>query len=616
MSCRVTLSWRAAASWRAALWACAVTVTCVVTGLLAGTGSASAHAALISTDPGQGAVVATMPATVSLTFGEPVLVAADGVRVFSPDGAEVDDGHAGHLGRSSTVGVGLPGTTQPGTSRPGPARQGTYTVSWRVISADSHPVAGAFTFSVGHPSAGRAPASAQPRGSTSVGVIYAIVRAAAFASYSLLVGSIAFVLLCWPGAIARRDVRRVMLAGWAGLLATSMATLLLQGPYGNGLGLDRLLDSVLVSETLSSPVGAALTARLALLALAGGYLVLLCAWLGHLQRRGRVWFGALGAVSALGLASTWAAADHAAVGLQPALALPVDVMHLLAMGLWLGGLVTLVVVLPAAGTSSAEAPAALQSAVYRFSSLATGSVVTLIGTGSYQSWRQLGSWGAFGSTDYGRLLLVKLGVFAVMLGVARLSHRWVVQHRRALVGVGTATRPLTGGSTLGRAVVGRTVGGRPALDTTALRASVWGEAALGALVLGVTALLVNAEPGRTATVPPPRPVHHVVSYDTGGPGGRGQLVVDVNPAATGPNTIHVTVDDSRGAPHDVPELRTTLTLATRQLGPFTLGLRHTGVGAYIAGGVQLPYSGTWRLSVTVRTSDIDETTVSTPVDVR
>ena len=601
--------------WRT-LRACAVAVICAVLGLLVGTGSASAHAVLISTDPGQGAVVATMPATVSLTFGEPVLAAADGVRVFGPDGAEVDDGHTVHIGRSSTVGVGLPGGTRP-TS----ARHGTYTVSWRVISADSHPVAGAFTFSVGHPSTGRAPANAQPSGSAAVGVIYGIVRAAGFASYALLVGSIAFVLLCWPGAIAQHDVRRIMLVGWAGLLATTIATLLLQGPYGNGLGLDRLFDSAIVSETLDSRLGVALSARLALLALAGGYLVLLCAWLGHLRRRGRVWCGALGAALALGLAATWAAADHAAVGLQPALALPVDVVHLLAMGLWLGGLVPLVVVLRPAGTSNAETLAAPDRAVHRFSSIATGSVVILIGTGSYQAWRQLGSWAAFGSTDYGRLLLVKLGAFALLLGVAGFSHRWVTQRRRALVGVGAATRSFSSGVTIGSSMLGRTM-----LDRRALRRSVLGEAALGALVLGITAMLVNAEPGRTATAlmttglmttgSMPRSAHHVISYDTGGPNGRGQLVVDLDPSAIGPNTVRVTVEDSRGSPHDVPELHATLTLTGRQLGPFAVPLQRTAPGRYVANGVQLPYSGTWQLRVTVRTSDIDETTAATPIDVR
>lgn len=555
-------------------------VLCAVFGVLAGGGSASAHAVLISTDPGSGAVVATVPATVSLAFSEPVVVADDGVRVFGPDGAEVDNGHTVALGRSTTVGVGLlRGDKQP---------QGTFTVSWRVISADSHPVAGAFTFSVGHPSASRPPAAAQPRGSSTVGVVYGVARAAAFAFYALLVGSIAFVLLCWPGAITGRDVRRVMLVGWAGLLAMSIATLLLQGPYGNGLGLDRLFDSAIVSQTLGSPLGAALTARLLLLALAGGYLVLLCAWLGHLERRGRACFGALGVTLAVGLACTWAAADHAAVGLQPAIALPVDVVHLLTMGLWLGGLVTLVVVLRPASTTNADAQAAPQRAVHRFSSIATGSIVTLIATGSYQSWRQLGSWAAFGSTDYGRLLLVKLGLFALMLLVALRSH----QAARDRLTVFCHRLP----------------------RTSTLRRSVLAEAALGAVVLGVTAMLVNAEPGRTATAAPPGPVHRVIRYDTGGPNGRGQFTVDVDPAAAGPNTVRVTVEDRDGAPHDVAELHSTFTV--RQLGPFPVALQHTAPGEYIAHAVQLPYSGTWQLRVTVRTSDIDETTVATPIDIR
>lgn len=566
-----------------------VTVACAVLGLLTGTGPASAHAVLISTEPGQGAVVATMPATVSLSFSEPVALAADGVRVFGPTGAQIDDGRSGQLGDQRTVGVGLPDRDWP---------QGTYTVSWRVVSADSHPVAGAFTFSVGHPSPARGPTAAQP--GAGIGVSYAITRAAAYAAYALLVGSIAFVLLCWPGAITNRRVRRVMLLGWAGLLATTMATLLLQGPYANGLGLDRVLDSEIIAQTVAGRSGTVLSARLMLLALAGGYLVLLCAWLGQLGRRGRMWFGALGVALALGLAATWAAAGHAAVGPQSALALPVDIVHLLAMGGWLGGLVTLVVVLQPAATPQ-RVPA---RAVHRFSSIATGAIVVIIGTGGYQSWRQLGSWAAFGSTDYGRLLLVKLGVVTLMLGVAASSHRWVTRHRRALMGVGAATLAAVPPGTAG----------------TALRRSVLAEAALGALVLGVTALLVNAAPGRTATVAPPGPAHQVISYDTGGPSGRGRLTVDLDPATTGPNTIHILVEDSTGSRHDVDELRTTLTLTSRGLGPFAIPLQHLsnqdrGPGSYQASGVALPYPGSWELRITVRTSEIDQTTVSIPVEI-
>ncbi|HVE97446.1 MAG TPA: copper resistance protein CopC [Pseudonocardiaceae bacterium] len=568
---------------RPVLRAGVVMVVCAVLGVLVGAGSAAAHAVLISSDPGRGSVVATAPTTVSLTFSEPVVVAAEGIRVFGPDGARLDSGRAAALGRASTVGVGL---------RNG-AERGTYTVAWRVMSADSHPVAGGFTFSVGHPSAHQAAGTAQSSDSTAIGVIYGIVRAAAFASFALLVGSIAFVLLCWPGAIGRGDVRRIMLVGWAGLVAATMVGLLLQGPYGYGLGADRIFDSAVFSATVDSRFGAALTGRLLLLALAGGYLVLLCAWLGHLARRGHAWFGALGVGLAVGLASTWAVAGHAAAGLQSALALPVDVVHLLAMGVWLGGLVTLAVILDPAAAASTE----VSAAVYRFSSIATGSVVLLIGTGSYQSWRQLGSWAAFEATDYGRLLLVKLVIVALLLGVAVRSRRWATRHRRAPIGIG----------------VGAASRSSPAVST--LRRSVLCEAVLGALVLGVTALLVNAEPGRTAIAASPSPAHQVISYDTGGPGGQGRLTVDVDPAVTGPVMISVTVQDSTAVPRDVAELNATLTLTSKQLGPFSVLLQRTAPGRYVTTGFQIPADGTWQLAVTVRTSDIDQTTVTTPINI-
>ncbi|MDQ3826901.1 MAG: copper resistance protein CopC, partial [Actinomycetota bacterium] len=171
----------------------------------------------------------------------------------------------------------------------------------------------------------------------------------------------------------------MMLAGWIGLLATALATLLLQGPYANGLSLDRIADTGLISDTLDSRLGTALTVRLVLLAVAGGYVVLLCAWLGHLKRRGRAWFGAAGVVLAASLAATWAAADHAGVGFHAELALPIDVVHLLAMGCWLGGLMTLVIMLRPVAVTSTEEPTLPHHAVVRFSSVATGAIMLVIG---------------------------------------------------------------------------------------------------------------------------------------------------------------------------------------------------------------------------------------------
>jgi copper transport protein len=140
---------------------------------------------------------------------------------------------------------------------------------------------------------------------------------------------------------------------------------------------------------------------------------------------------------------------------------------------------------------------------------------------------------------------------------------------------------------------------------------------LGAvLVLALTAMLVDAEPGRTAlaSAPASGPVHAVVRYDSGGTNGAGALDVRVDPARTGPDTISVLVHGLDNAPREVPELKAALRLPARRLGPLPVVLTRTGTGRYL-GTTQIPLPGVWQLALTVRTSDFDETRVTVAVRV-
>jgi copper transport protein len=551
----------------------------VAAGLWAGAGVAAAHAVLLSTTPARDSVLPTLPGQVSLTFGESVVLPPNALRVFAPDGGEVDDGHPVHPGGSgATVGIGL---------RPGSA-QGSYTVAWRVISADTHPVSGAFIFSVGQVSATAAATSAPPGGSAVVGVLYAVVRALAYAGFALMVGPAALLLCCWPAGAARHTAPRVAATGWATLLLASVATLLLQGPYGDGTGLADVFEPGAVSSTLQLPLGGALAARLLLLAATAVYLGQLNHRIAVASRPVRRVLAAVGAVLAAATAATWSVSGHAAVGLQPYLALPADVAHLVAMAVWLGGLATLAVALRRTPTD-AEEPGELASAVTRFSTVAFGCVVVVVGTGTYQSWRQLGSWSAFFDTDYGRVLGVKILLVGVLLAAAALSRRAVGRMRR-----------------------------QAAAPDPALRRTVLIEAGIAATVLALTAILVNAEPGRTAEAAAlaaaAGPVQAHLTFDTGGPNGTGSLDVRVDPARTGPDTLLVTVRAPDGAARDVAELRAELTLPARHLGPLAVPVDRQGPGRY-QGTEQIPIAGDWQLALTVRTSDIDETTVRLPLTV-
>ncbi|SES44136.1 copper transport protein, partial [Streptomyces sp. yr375] len=388
-----------------------------VTGaLLAGAGPASAHAALTGSDPTQGVVVDKAPTQVTLTFSETVSLNDDSLRVLDPKGTRVDNGKpAGTSGTSYAVQLhsGLP--------------NGTYTVTYQVVSADSHPVAGAYTFSIGSPSKTSVSVSDQGAGGGVVGWLYGFGRYMSYAGFIVLVGGAAFVLACWQRGSGVRAVQRLVVSGWVAMTAATLFLLLLRGSYTSSGKVGDVFDLDLLGQVLQTKTGAAMVSRLLLLAAAALFIAVLFGAYDkrEAEEKRDLTFGLAigGTVVAAGLAASWAMAEHASTGLQPGIAMPVDVLHLLAVATWLGGLTALLVALY-------RAPADLPvegSAVRRFSQVAFGSVLTVVATGVYQSWRQLGSWSAFTDTRYGQLLLIKIGLVALLVGIAWISRRWTAQ---------------------------------------------------------------------------------------------------------------------------------------------------------------------------------------------
>nr|WP_203645878.1 copper resistance protein CopC [Streptomyces sp. SID14478] len=609
-----------------------------VTGaLLAGAAPASAHAALTGSDPKQGAVVETAPQQVSLTFSEDVAMSSGAVRVLDPAGKRVDSGKvANPSGTTYTVGLhsGLP--------------DGTFTVAYQVVSADSHPVSGAFTFSIGAPSKTSAVLTDQNAGGGVVGGLYGVARYVSYAGFIVLVGGAAFVLGCWPRGAGIRPVQRVVVGGWTALTAATLAMLLMRGSYTGSGKLGDIFDMSLLGQVLQTKTGAALTSRLLLLAAAALFIaVLFGAYVkraedGDKKEVKDLTFGLAigGAVVAAGLAATWAMAEHASTGIQAGLAMPVDVLHLLAVATWLGGLTTLLVALY-------RAPSIEGTAVRRFSRVAFCSVVTLAATGLYQSWRQVGSWSALTGTRYGQLLLLKVGLVAVLVGIAWISRKWtgrlseqlsprsaaatVVEQRTAekkkepvTVGGGTKKDDPERAAQLARqrAAVAtarekRIRDGDP--HRFGLRRSVLAEAGVAIVLLAVTTVLTATEPGRTeeeaksatsAAQAQSGPLSLKMPFDTGGTDGKGTVLLDLDPGRTGNNEMHVYVERPNGKAFDIPEVKIAFTLEAKKIGPLSVVPDHIATGHWTASGVQIPGAGDWKIAVTVRTSDIDQVTVT------
>ncbi|CAM5227842.1 hypothetical protein SANTM175S_01134 [Streptomyces antimycoticus] len=212
---------------------------------------------------------------------------------------------------------------------------GTYTVTYQVVSADSHPVAGAYTFSIGAPSDTSVSVYGTDPGGGAVGWLYGLGRYVSYAGFVVLVGGAAFVLACWPRASGVRAVQRLVVSGWLALTSATLLLLLLRGSYTGSGTFGDVFDLGLLGEVLQTKSGAALVSRLLLLAAAALFVAVLFGAYDKREDEEKrdLTFGLAvgGTVVAAGLAATWAMSEHASVGLQAGIAMPVDVVHLLAV---------------------------------------------------------------------------------------------------------------------------------------------------------------------------------------------------------------------------------------------------------------------------------------------
>ncbi|WP_130799390.1 copper resistance CopC/CopD family protein [Streptomyces otsuchiensis] len=651
-----------------------------VAALLLAAAPAAAHASLIGSDPQSDAVLDQAPEEVVLTFSEDVAISGDSIRVLDPDGTRTDT--AAPERRPAETGVAYGVTLDAGLA------DGTYTVAWQVISTDSHPVAGAFTFSIGAPSETSVDISGEEEsGGGTVGLLYDIGRYVAYTGYLLLIGTVVFVLACSTPAVRTRAVQRLTLLGWSLLTGATLALLLLRGPYVTGGGLGDAFRLAGLRDVIETKTGTALTARLLLLAAAGLFIAVLYgayaravaardaatggdgigddgartragSEAGEVADGGRTrdggqardgaattardlafGLGVSGAILALGLAATWAMAEHASSGPQTQIAIPADMLHMVAAAAWLGGLATLLLLL-----SRGDAPVS-RRAVRRFSTLAMSSVTVLAVTGVYQSWRQVGSWDVLFSTSYGQLLVVKVALVALMLGVGWISRRWTARlgdpeprpesqpepepepEPEPVSGSDTGTDAGPGASP-DPARAAQLARQREAVSRarrekvrdadpvrSGLRRSVLAEATIAVAVLIATTALTGTAPARTATeeasVTAPvaqGPISLEIPFDTGGADGAGTAYIDIDPGSTGDNTLHVRTTDADGEPVPAAELRVDVTLEAEEIGPLRFEPLLVDIGHWTQPGFQLPRPGEWQIAVTIRTSDIDQVT--------
>ncbi|MDQ0366543.1 copper transport protein [Catenuloplanes indicus] len=522
---------------------------------------ASAHAVLQRTTPAAQSVVQTAPGDVKLTFSEGVSPVTGKIQVIAPNGDRV-----GGDARAEGSTLIIPVTAD---------QRGTYLVSYRVISADSHPVSGAFTFSVGATSA--VPALGEDGDDTDPVVknTIPVVKFIGYAGLVLIVGPVLVLLFLWPARLSRRVPARLVRTGLGLVAFSTLGALYLQAPYTSG---GNILDAGGLGDVVASSFGTALLVRLGLLIAIAIMLRPILATRGDGGRTGENMVDLI-VLAALGTAAifTWPLTGHPSASPVAAVSVVVDAIHLISMAVWLGGLVMLVGFL--LRQASERELGAILPIWSRWAALA---VSALLLAGVVNALIEIGTPAALTGTTYGRFIIAKTVLFAAVIGVAAYS-RSLVRKRV------TAENP-----------------GR-------IRTAVWAELAITVVVLGVTSVLVQQTPARTES-------ENAVLADEGYfsvlvDSQLYTLQVELDPAKVGSNSMHLYAYEP-GTTNllKAEEWTTTAALPAAGIEPIDVPMLRVADNHAIS-EFQLPAAGAWEFKFTLRTTEIDQATVTVTIDV-
>jgi copper transport protein len=542
---------------------CGAALAAILAAALVFASSAQAHSTLIATEPSRDAVVEHAPERVLLRFDEAVDPSVGSLAVYDGEGNRVDSEQITQP-RPSEVAVAIDEDLP----------RGTYTVAWRVISADSDPINGAWVFHVGAPGPQPSGVAAQVLEDTpfTVSAFYIGGRFVDFLLILFCVGGLAALLFALRAAA---DDVRVRLLRALRVFAVALAVVVLfgiafQGAAAGGLSLGEAFNW----DTWSSIAFDTTYGNFSLIrvALALGIVALATV---AISKAGRFTpaMTAVGILLALVMVVTPGFSGHAKV--EGPVALVADAAHVLTAAIWVGGLAFLVAALLMAGRERWPLAA---KAVPRFSTMAVGSVVVLISAGTLNGYLQVRAWRGLWDTQYGILLLIKIGLVLPLLALGAYNNRYAVPRLRSEIASAAEQRRFL-----------RMAGA---------------EIAVMAAIVGVTAGLVNAPPARTEVL-----MHEAMQQEV--ELGPFMAHVTVDPAMPGPNEIHLEFEGRRPS-----ELRVSATLPEREIGPLRFRARRGDEPrTLVVRNANLAPAGEWQLRFEARQGEFDLYTETIPVEI-
>ena len=495
-------------------------------------GIASAHAILESSSPEPSALLTSSPKEIRLDFDEEVEDTLGDIRLYDSEQREVSIGKTVRSASDvSKVSAEVPAL-----------KTGVYAVVWRVVSADGHPISGAFPFEIGTKSTGTSAALLQEvlnrtETTSPLGNPMSTLRLLGFLGLILLIGCVS--LLWRSPLLGNARVGKRLQFSAVFIAISSLGLLLMQGPYTAGKSWGSLFDTVLIGDVMQTRLGLALFIR-AICAFAWGLIALTAS--ASVSRRWRI---AVITTAVITIA-TYATSGHQSAGTLPGIFVPLDMIHLAATSTWVGALLALAVV---------SKDNNVENEAKRFSQMATWSMPVVVVTGVVQALYLLGGISTITQTNFGKLLLVKtllVGVVVVFGSQAR------------------AKLQLGGFSSIAKIIR-------------------W-ESTLVVLILAITSLMVAQSPNAIPTTP--------ISYSATKVQNGIVAELSVVPAVVGTAEVHVILTPPGGSLTPAKSVTVQFDLPSRNIPAIPVSMTEIGPNHWI-GIVQFPFSGAWNMNTRV-----------------
>ncbi len=514
-----------------------VVALAILVTLLSATG-ASAHALRIASDPDAGAVVKRGPTAITITFGESPDPGLSSIAVLDSSGGRHQ------LGAHPSAQPGRPAVLSVRVAHMG---DGVYTVTWRTVSkVDGHLAQGSFNFGVNvTPRA----ASAVVSSSVASPSVLALVGRWLFDAGLILLIGVACVGLLMPAVRSRLAV--LAAASWFAAFVGSL-TITTSARATAGLGWSDLFGHSLGHQLFER------TGPLLVVGLALAVAIIAMRRRDGAVARGAPWFlvaALLGAI--IGEIQT---SHTAATSSNRWFALALLAGHIVAVGIWIGGLAAVLV-----GTRHLEAEAR-GVLVRRYSTVAGVMLLVVAFTGTQRAYVEVGSWSSFLHDSFGRWVLVKIVLFCVLasLGAVNRFRNVAASHTsvRGLVRVGAI------------------------------------ELVVAAIVIVATGYLQNLAPSASTTANAATPS---ITVDAADAGTTTRVHLTIAPGYPGFNDFHARIVDY-DTKRIVSASSVSVTFALRSrpdIARSRLDLRRATDGTWRANGANLSLPGRWNLTMLV-----------------